>query len=129
MKVITKTVEVTVYVSNDGKEFKRKENCFYYEERVIPLMRSEWKDKVFKDLKNFVDSCDSNNKIPLCNTTSIIGNFVFYQNSKERITTIINVRTGRIGKAICNHGDIFNRKMGWAIAWARYKGDEIPEYI
>lgn len=129
MKVIPKTVEITVYVSDDGKEFKHKETCLYHEEKMNSMKRIKWRDKTFKDLENFVDSCDTDDCLPLCDATSVIGNFVFYQNVEERRTTIINVKTGRTGKAICNNNDKFNRRMGYAIAWARYKGDEIPDYI
>jgi hypothetical protein len=129
MKVIIKTVEIPVYVSNDGKEFRRKEACLYHEEQMASMKRIKWRDKTFRDLENFVDSCGTGDCVPLCDATSVIGNFVFYQNAEDRRTTIINVKTGRTGKAICNDSDKFNRGMGYAIAWARYKGDEIPDYI
>lgn len=129
MKIITKTVEITVYVADDGEEFMHKESCLYHEERMTSIKRIKWRSKIFKDLENFVDSCGTGDCLPLCNATSVIGNFVFYQNVEDRRTTIINIKTGRIGKAICNDSDKFNRRMGWAIAWARYKGDEIPDYI
>jgi hypothetical protein len=131
MKVIIKTVEIPVYVSNDGKEFKHKETCLYHEEKMASMERIKWRDKIFKDLENFFVSCDSKgyNVITLCDKIMLINNLLFYQNAEERRTTIINVKTGRTGKAICHNNDKFNRRMGWAIAWARYKGDEIPDYI
>jgi hypothetical protein len=129
MKVITKTVEITVYVADDGEEFMHKESCLYHEERMNSIKRIKWRSKIFKDLENFVDSYDSGDCVPLCNATLTIGNFVLYQNAEERRTTIINIKNGRIGKAICHNSDKFNRRMGWAIAWARYRGETIPDYI
>lgn len=129
MKAIIKTVEIPVYVSYDGKEFRHKESCLYHEEKVNSIKRKKWRDKIFKDLENFFDSFDSGDCIPLCNAILTIGNFVFYQNAEERRTTIINIKTGHIGKAICNSKDKFDRKTGWAIAWARYRGNEVPDYI
>ena len=129
MKVIIKTVEIPVYVSNDGKEFKHKETCLFHEEKMNSMKRVKWRDKTVRDLEKFIDSCGTDNYLPLCNTTLVIGNFVFYQNEEDRRTTIINVKTGRTGKAICNDSDKFNRGMGWAVAWARYRGEEVPDYI
>lgn len=131
MKVITKTVEITVYVSDDGKEFRNKENCLYHEKKEKVLRRYKWKTKVMEDLEKFFDSCDSHNcdSFPLRDNIMLINNLLFYQNVKERRTTIVNIKTGRIGKAICNKNDYFSRMMGWAIAWTRYNGNEIPDYI
>jgi hypothetical protein len=44
-------------------------------------------------------------------------------------TIIINLRTGRCGKAIQSNPNFFESEVGWAVAWARYRGEEVPDYI
>lgn len=41
-------------------------------------------------------------------------------------TVLINYKTGEITKAKCHENDKFDSSIGVAIAWARYKGYEIP---
>ena len=45
----------------------------------------------------------------------------------EKYSILINHRTGKVTKAKCHEDDIFNEEVGLAIAWARYKGYEIPK--
>lgn len=51
----------------------------------------------------------------------------FYAVADERYSIVINHRTGKMSKAKCHEDDIFNEVVGLAIAWARYKGYEIPK--
>lgn len=43
------------------------------------------------------------------------------------LTTIVNFRTGKVTKAKCHKDDEFDAEIGIAIAWARYRGYEIPK--
>lgn len=45
------------------------------------------------------------------------------------LTTLVNFRTGRVTKAKCHKDDEFDFRIGLAIAWARYRGYEIPKEI
>ena len=45
----------------------------------------------------------------------------------EKYSFLINHRTGKVTKAKCHEDDIFDEEVGLAIAWARYKGYEIPK--
>ena len=56
-------------------------------------------------------------------------NIAIRQVQSEGRTFIINLKTGKCGKAYCNNSDEFDSKCGWAVAWARYRGEEIPDYI
>ena len=40
---------------------------------------------------------------------------------------LVNHRTGKVTKAKCHENDLFDESVGLAIAWARYKGYEIPK--
>ena len=42
-------------------------------------------------------------------------------------TTIVNIRSGRIGFSRCSLEDIFDPIIGIAIAWARYCGETVPD--
>jgi hypothetical protein len=42
---------------------------------------------------------------------------------------IMNVKTGKFGKAKCHKDDINDDKIGFAIAWARYNNIDIPKEV
>lgn len=44
-------------------------------------------------------------------------------------TTIVNIRSGRIGFSRCSLEDVFDPIIGIAIAWARYCGETVPDEI
>lgn len=44
-------------------------------------------------------------------------------------TTIMNTRTGKMSKAFCNSEDVYDVVIGTAIAWAKYCGRKIPEFV
>lgn len=44
-----------------------------------------------------------------------------------KYTVLVNHRTGKVTKAKCHENDLFDESVGLAIAWARYKGYEIPK--
>lgn len=52
---------------------------------------------------------------------------VLYTNLKEGVITITNLKTGRIGKSLCTNPKYFSRKVGYAVAFARYLGEEVPK--
>lgn len=54
------------------------------------------------------------------------GNFtIIVEKTKGRVT-ILNTETGRLGIAKKNSADEWNVKTGLAIAWAKYKNEEVP---
>lgn len=50
----------------------------------------------------------------------------YYEND-SKYTILVNHHTGKVTKAKCHENDTFNESIGVAIAWARYKGYEIPK--
>lgn len=42
------------------------------------------------------------------------------------LTTLVNFRTGKVVKAKCHKDDEFDVGIGIAVAWAKYRGYEIP---
>lgn len=50
-----------------------------------------------------------------------------YCATSGKYTVLVNHRTGKVTKAKCHENDIFDESVGLAIAWARYKGYEIPK--
>ena len=131
-----KTITTTVYVSTDGKKFFDRFECREYERNYANTIRREnWIEGHYADLAVSTKSIDSDAFVPLCNNEfagggfGVVGTIALYQSPMERRTTIINLKTGRCGKAICNSNDNFDSKCGWAVAWARYRGETIPDYI
>lgn len=49
-----------------------------------------------------------------------------YSMDSEKYTVIVNHHTGVVAKAMCHPNDAFNKSIGIAVAWARYRGYEIP---
>lgn len=43
-------------------------------------------------------------------------------------TSILNIGKGYVGFSKCNKKDDYNYWLGIAIAWARYKGEKLPEF-
>ena len=132
MKIIT----TTAYVANDGEMFFDRFECFQHEKEIANNLRREnWIESYYTDLVETAKFIDSDAFVPLCNNEfagggfGVVGTIALYQSPMERRTTIINLKTGHCGKAICNSNDNFDSKCGWAVAWARYRGEEIPDYI
>lgn len=50
-------------------------------------------------------------------------------NRFEKTCIIVNKRTGRSAIARCCDCDEFSSKIGLAIAYARYRGQEIPKIV
>jgi hypothetical protein len=131
-----KTITTVIYVANDGKKFLDRYECCLYEKKVTNLLRREnWIEGHYADLVETAKSIDSDAFVPLSGSNlfgggfGVVGTIALYQSPMERRTTIINLKTGRCGKAICNSNDNFDSKTGWAVAWARYRGETIPDYI
>ena len=136
MKKIGKYVEM--FVAEDGKEFLNIADCIYYENYVMRAeQRKKWIKKHYKDFllnrDKWIDDCDEfkefgggRQKYNIYDTT-ICDDILMRQ--RDGRTLIINLRTGRCGKAIQSNSKFFESETGWAIAWARYRGDEIPDYI
>lgn len=138
MKKIEKRVEI--YVAKDGKEFLNMNDCILYEDYVLPInQRKEWVERYYSDFCNnrdkWINDCEDYheygkrypNKSYLIHDTTICNDIFMRQ--RDGRTIIINLRTGRCGKAIQSNPNFFESETGWAIAWARYRGDEIPDYI
>ena len=137
MKKICKRVEI--YIAKDGKEFLNMTDCIFYESHaMVANQRKCWVEKYYKDFlfnrDTWIDNCK--------NLTELGGReteYVIYHDTticddilmrlRDGRTIIINLRTGRYGKAIQSNPKFFESETGWAIAWARYRGDEVPDYI
>ena len=52
-----------------------------------------------------------------------------YKKKNKTVMQIINMKKERRGIAICREGDIFDPQVGIAYAWARYKKEEIPDFV
>lgn len=130
-----KTITTTVYVAKDGSRFFNRFECLNHERNADNIRRENWIEERYGNLVETAKFIDSDAFIPLCNNEfaggglGVIGTIALYQSPMERRTTVINLKNGRVGKAICNSNDNFDSKTGWAIAWARYRGEEIPNYI
>jgi hypothetical protein len=121
------TMVRTIYVAFDGKMFITEKECKEYEnehkwERWVDLYYKRflnqmkvWESKKIDNISNEVDD------ILLYNNTIAI-----YTNSKEGVITITNLKTGRIGKSLCTNNKYFSHKVGYAVAFARYLGEEVP---
>ena len=131
-----KTITTVIYVANDGKKFFDRYECRLYEKEATNRLRREnWIEGHYADLVETAKSIDSDAFVPLLGSNlfgggfDVVGTIALYQSPMERRTTVINLKTGRVGKAICNTHDSFDSKTGWAVAWARYRGETIPDYI
>lgn len=135
MKKLVKRVEL--YVAKDGKEFLNMTDCLFYESHeMVSTMKKEWIGKYYDDFMNnclkFEEAAKKNGHYSgrihgKKSFTTIYGDMLMRQGDGR--TIIINTRTGHCGKAICSNPEYFEVTTGWAIAWARYKGEEIPDYI
>ncbi len=121
---------IMVYTAEDGKKFLNMTDCIFYESHeMIFNQRKQWISNQFADFEFFRNSLMNRTGQSFSDSLNrkSIGNFYFYIDGDR--TTITNIKTGRSGKAICTHGKDFDFTTGWAIAWARYKGEKIPNYI
>lgn len=131
-----KSMTTVIYVAADGKRFFDRFECLNHERNYANnIRREDWIERHFADLAETAKSIDSDAFVPLCNHEfagggfGVVGTIALYQSPMEKRTTIINLKTCHYGKAICNSNDDFDSKCGWAIAWARYRGETIPNYI
>ena len=137
MKKIGKWVHI--YVAEDGKEFLNKEDCTFYESHtMIANQRKEWIEKHYKDFlfnrDKWIDNCKDLTELGCRESEYVIYHDTticddIFMRQRDGRTIIINLRTGRCGKAIQSNPNFFDSKVGWAVAWARYRGDEVPDYI
>lgn len=119
-----------IYVADDGEKFLDEISCKFYElNEMLINRREDWIDKHYNDLVSNAWSWDSDSYIPQSDVIGVINNIAIRQVQSEGRTSIINLKTGKCGKAYCNNSDEFDSKCGWAVAWARYRGEEIPDYI
>lgn len=61
-------------------------------------------------------------------TYDYVGNFFITSNPITRETTIFNTASKRSATAKCRVGEIFNVRVGVAIAWAKYNNEVVPDY-
>lgn len=137
MRKIEKRVEI--YVAKDGKEFLNMTDCIFYESHVmVPNQKKEWVKRYYSDFCNnrdkWIDNCKDlaefgckEHEYVSHYDTTICDDILMRQ--RDGRTIIINLRTGRCGKAIQSNPIFFKSETGWAVAWARYRGDEVPDYI
>lgn len=57
-----------------------------------------------------------------------IGNFFIHCDLITGETTIFNTATKRFATAKCRIGDVFNVRIGVAIAWAKYNHKTVPDW-
>ena len=136
MKYRIKTLGV--YTAADGKDFLDKHECEQYEKgEMVRRKRLDWIRKYYHDFDynrdKWIDNCTEfkqygGNHIRENKFDTVICGDIFMRQRDGR-TIIINLRTGRCGKAIQSNSLFFDSETGWAIAWARYRGDEVPDYI
>jgi hypothetical protein len=136
MKYGVKTI--WVYTAADGKDFLEKHECEQYEKgEMVRRKKIDWVRKYYYDFDRnrdkWIDNCTEfkqfgGNHIRDNQFDTVICGDIFMRQRDGR-TTIINLRTGRCGKAIQSNPKFFDSETGWAIAWARYRGDEVPDYI
>jgi hypothetical protein len=137
MRKIEKRVEI--YVAGDGKEFLNMTDCIFYESHIMMAnQKREWVKRYYSDFCNnrdkWIDNCKDFTEFGYKeyeyvshSDTTVCDDILMRQ--RDGRTIIINLRTGRCGKAIQANPNFFESETGWAIAWARYRGDEIPDYI
>ena len=136
MRKIEKRIEI--YVAKDGKEFLNMTDCIFYESHIMTTkQKKEWVERYYFDFCNnrekWIDECKEfkqfggNRKKENIFDTVICDDILMRQ--RDGRTIIINLRTGHCGKAIQSNPNFFESEVGWAIAWARYRGDEVPDYI
>lgn len=127
-----------VYTAEDGKIFLNKNECEQYEKgEMVRRRKIDWVRKYYHDFDynrdKWIDNCTEfkqygGNHIRENRFDTVICDDIFMRQRDGR-TLIINLRTGRCGKAIQSNSKFFESETGWAIAWARYRGDEVPDYI
>ena len=128
MKKLVKRVEI--YIAEDGRKFLNMTDCLFYESHdMIKERKKKWVDRQYNDFYNNRTAWAKGRIIHEVERFTIVGNFSIYCDMIDGHVVITNLRTGRSGKAVCSNPRFFNHKIGTAIAWARYKGEEIPEYI
>ena len=90
---------------------------------------------VNEQLKDFIRSTGYGEEVEEClhrGTSCLAGNLVVRVNFPKRSVIISNTserKKHKYGKAICRKGELFNARFGFALAWARYKGEELPDDI
>lgn len=57
------------------------------------------------------------------------GNFTIIVDKKKGKIAIVNIETGHLGIARKNPNDDWNVKTGLAVAWAKYKNEEVPSLM
>ena len=129
--------KIWVYTAADGKMFLEKYECEQYEKgEMFRRKKIDWVRKYYYDFDcnrdKWIKECQQNHKfygnlIDNIYDTIICNDILMRQ--RDGRTIIINLRTGRCGKAIQSNPKFFDSETGWAIAWARYRGDEVPDYI
>ena len=61
-------------------------------------------------------------------TSSIVVSFN-YKKRTVRIVGISQKNTGRVGESKCRKEEKYDKRKGFALAWARYKGEAIPQAV
>ena len=125
-----KVVETCIYIAHDGTKFFTAVECRDYEKsKVEKAKRARWIELRYCDFLNNRTAWAKGKIIHEANEFTIVGNFSIYCNISDGHTVITNLKTGRSGKSVCSNRKFFDNKIGTAIAWARYLGMEIPDYI
>ena len=61
--------------------------------------------------------------------TCYIGNFFITGDLITRETTIFNTASKHSATAKCRVGEVFDVRVGVAIAWAKYNHEVVPDYV
>ena len=125
-----RVVGTYIYIAHDGTKFFTAVECRDYENSIAEKAeRARWIEERYFDFLNNRTAWAKGKIIHEANEFTIIGNFSIYCNKDDGHVVITNLKTGRSGKAVCSNPKYFNSKTGVAVAWARYLGMEIPDYI
>lgn len=126
-----RTIKAEIYMAHDGTKFFTSVECHNYEAKRLEeaKKRARWIRTRFCDFIYNRNIGAKDKMIHEIDEFTIIGNFSIYCSKENGRVVITNLKTGRSGKAVCSNPKYFDDKTGVAVAWARYLGMEIPDYI
>lgn len=80
-----------------------------------------WVNDMYRSFKEYAEKHDCMKYFCICEGNK--------DGSTNRETVIINLKTHKTAFARCHKDDMFDEKVGLAIAWARYNGVFIPTVV
>lgn len=133
-----KTITGTIYMAEDGEKFLTKAACKAYEDA---FNRTKWINTYYNDFERQRREWERQTKdyshpdfrelgicFPDYGVSVFKGKYSIYISHEQGRVTLCNLMTGQSGKSNCPPKD-FDMRTGIAIAWARYRGEKVPDYI